>query len=34
MPKVTVDGRDIDVPAGSTVLQAAELAGAEIPRFC
>jgi NADH-quinone oxidoreductase subunit G len=34
MPKVTVDGREIEVPAGSTVLQAAELAGAEIPRFC
>ncbi|MFS0849408.1 NADH-quinone oxidoreductase subunit NuoG [Novosphingobium panipatense] len=34
MPKVKVDGVEIDVPAGATVLQAAELAGKEIPRFC
>ncbi len=34
MPKVTVDGVEIDVPQGATVLQACELAGKEIPRFC
>ncbi|WP_430414849.1 NADH-quinone oxidoreductase subunit NuoG [Parasphingorhabdus sp.] len=34
MPKVTVDGIEIEVPQGATVLQAAELAGKEIPRFC
>ena len=34
MPKLTVDGREVEVPAGSTVLQAAEAAGIEIPRFC
>jgi NADH-quinone oxidoreductase subunit G len=34
MPKVTVDGEEIDVPQGATVLQACELAGKEIPRFC
>ncbi len=34
MPKVTVDGEEIEVPAGSTVLQACEIAGKEIPRFC
>jgi NADH-quinone oxidoreductase subunit G len=34
MPKVTVDGQEIEVPAGVTVLQACELAGKEIPRFC
>jgi len=34
MPKVTVDGIELDVPAGATVLQACELAGKEIPRFC
>ncbi len=34
MPKVTVDGTEIDVPQGATVLQACELAGKEIPRFC
>ncbi|AKQ42207.1 NADH dehydrogenase subunit G [Aurantiacibacter atlanticus] len=34
MPKVTVDGQEIEVPGGATVLQACELAGKEIPRFC
>jgi NADH-quinone oxidoreductase subunit G len=34
MAKVTVDGIVLEVPNGSTVLQAAELAGKEIPRFC
>ncbi len=27
MPKVTVDGQEIEVPDGATVLQACELAG-------
>ncbi|WP_299327415.1 NADH-quinone oxidoreductase subunit NuoG [Parasphingopyxis sp.] len=34
MPKVTVDGVELEVPEGATVLQACELAGKEIPRFC
>ncbi len=34
MPKLTIDGREIEVPAGVTVLQACEVAGVEIPRFC
>ena len=34
MPKVTVDGLELEVPAGATVLQACEMAGREIPRFC
>jgi NADH-quinone oxidoreductase subunit G len=34
VPKVTVDGIEIEVPQGATVLQACELAGKEIPRFC
>ena len=34
MPKLTVDGIEIEVPAGATVLQACEAAGKEIPRFC
>src|SRR3954468_6701816 len=34
MPKLTIDGRAIEVPAGTTVLQACEMAGVEIPRFC
>ena len=34
MPKLTVDGQELEVPEGATVLQACELAGKEIPRFC
>ena len=34
MPKLKVDGEEIEVPNGATVLQACELAGKEIPRFC
>ena len=34
MPNITVDGTELEVPAGITVLQACELAGKEIPRFC
>ena len=32
--KVTVDGIDVEVEPGTTILQACEEAGAEIPRFC
>ena len=34
MPKLTIDGVEIEVDAGLTVLQACEIAGREIPRFC
>ena len=34
MVKVLVDGTPVDVPAGSSALQACEAAGKEIPRFC
>ena len=34
MPKLTVDGIEVEVPPGSSVLQACEAAGKEIPRFC
>ena len=34
MPKLTIDGQEIEVPAGATLLQACEMTGAEIPRFC
>ncbi|HMB11228.1 NADH-quinone oxidoreductase subunit NuoG, partial [Saliniramus sp.] len=34
MTKLIVDGKEIDVPAEYTLLQACEEAGAEIPRFC
>jgi len=32
--KIIVDGKEVDVPAEYTLLQACEEAGAEIPRFC
>ncbi|MBV8770442.1 MAG: (2Fe-2S)-binding protein, partial [Hyphomicrobiales bacterium] len=34
MTKLIVDGREVDVPAEYTLLQACEAGGAEIPRFC
>ena len=34
MLKLKVDGVEVEVPPGSTVLQACEAAGKEIPRFC
>ncbi len=34
MPKLSVNGRDVEVEDGATVLQACEEAGVEIPRFC
>src|SRR5665213_1018322 len=34
MPKLTINGRAIEVPPGTTVLQAAQQAGFEVPHFC
>ncbi|MGE0225263.1 MAG: NADH-quinone oxidoreductase subunit NuoG [Acetobacteraceae bacterium] len=34
MAKLTIDGIEVEVPNGSTVLQACEAAGIEVPRFC
>jgi NADH-quinone oxidoreductase subunit G len=34
MPKLTIDGQEVEVPPGSTVLQACEAAGREVPVFC
>lgn len=34
MPKLTIDGIEIEVEAGTSVLQACEQLGIEIPRFC
>ena len=34
MPKLTIDGDEIEVPVGTTILQACELAGIEVPHFC
>jgi NADH-quinone oxidoreductase subunit G len=32
--KLIIDGKEHEVPAGLTLIQACELAGVEIPRFC
>jgi len=34
MPKIKVNNKEVEFDDGMTVLQACELAGAEIPRFC
>ncbi|MCL2713467.1 MAG: NADH-quinone oxidoreductase subunit NuoG [Alphaproteobacteria bacterium] len=34
MTKLIIDGKEVDVPADYTLLQACESAGVEIPRFC
>ena len=34
MPKLTIDGVEVEVEPGTSVLQAAEALGVEIPRFC
>jgi len=34
MPKLSIDGIEVEVERGVTIMQAAEETGAEIPRFC
>ena len=34
MTKLTIDGKEMEVPAGSSVIQACEVAGVAVPRFC
>ncbi len=34
MPTLTIDGKEVTVGPGTTVLQACEVAGVEVPRFC
>jgi len=34
MIKLTIDGREVEVQSGSTVLQAAQAAGVKIPTLC
>jgi NADH-quinone oxidoreductase subunit G len=34
MPKVTIDGQELEVPNGTTILQACQQLGIEIPHFC
>src|SRR4030042_669968 len=34
MPRLVIDGRDVEVPAGATVLEAARRLGLDIPTLC
>jgi NADH-quinone oxidoreductase subunit G len=34
MPKLTIDGREVEVPAGTNLIEAAKCLGTEIPHFC
>ena len=34
MPKIFINNNEVEFNEGMTVLQACELAGVEIPRFC
>ncbi len=34
MPKITIDGREVQVPVGATILDAAEKLGISIPTMC
>jgi NADH-quinone oxidoreductase subunit G len=34
MPKLTIDGKEIDVPAGTNLIEAARRLGIEIPHYC
>ena len=33
-PRSRIDGKEVEVPAGTTVIQAARAAGIEIPHYC
>ena len=34
LKKIVIDGIEVEVDAAMTIIQAAEIAGIEIPRFC
>jgi NADH-quinone oxidoreductase subunit G len=34
MPRITIDGREVEVAKGTTVLQAVLALGAEVPHYC
>jgi NADH-quinone oxidoreductase subunit G len=34
MPRLTIDGRHVEVPAGTNLIEAARLLGIEIPHYC
>ena len=34
MPKVTINGKELDAPEGINLIQAADMLGMEIPHYC
>ena len=34
MPKLTINGQEIEVPAGTNLIEAARLVGVEVPHYC
>jgi len=34
MPKLTINGKELEVPAGTNLIQAAKQVGSEVPHFC
>ena len=34
MPKLTVNGKEVEVPAGTNLIEAARAAGVEVPHYC
>ena len=34
MPKLTIDGKEVEVPEGTNLIEAARIAGAEVPHYC
>ena len=34
MPRLTINGKEVEVPAGTNLIEAARLAGAEVPHYC
>jgi NADH-quinone oxidoreductase subunit G len=34
MPKLTINGKDVEVPAGTNLIEAARVAGVEVPHYC
>ncbi len=34
MPKLTIDGKEVEVPSGTNLIEAAKAAGADVPHYC
>ena len=34
MPKLTINGKEVEVPEGTNLIEAAKAAGADVPHYC